>query len=197
MIKFYINDIVIEISFLFLSVVTLALLLDSTNTVIIGILSAFIHEISHIVAFILIGKKPKKVSFEITGILLQKDNVCMSIKQELFVLLSGSLVNILIFFCIHNLGNDSFNNIGVFATSNLILGIMNLLPLNAFDGGKIITLIISHYTNINYSYKIIKIIQIIILILFLSVYVYSVINYSFNFSLFILILYIIYTIFND
>lgn len=120
----------------------------------------------------------------------------MSIKQELLVLFSGSFVNLLLFAIISLINTDNFL-ITVFANCNLVLGVMNLLPLNAFDGGKIINLIIANYTNINYSYKLINIIQIIILSFFFMLYLYFAINYSLNFSLSIIIIYAIYTIFKQ
>lgn len=195
MIKFYIKNTLIKIDFLFVAVITLALLLDNTYTVILGILSAFIHEISHIISFIVLGKTPKKLSFEVTGILLEKDNICMSLKEELIVLLSGSFVNLIIFFIIFISGTKN-KSLNIFAVSNLILGIMNLLPLNAFDGGKIINLILSLFINVNFAYTICKIVQIIITCIFFIIYIYLVINYSFNFSLLIMFIYLFYTNFN-
>lgn len=196
MIRFYIKDTLIQISFLFVGIITLALLIDTTYTVILGVLSAFIHEVSHIVSFILLGKRPKKLSFEITGILLEKDNICMTIKQELIVLFSGSAVNLIIFVCIFSFKSNN-QMLNIFAISNLILGVMNLLPLDTFDGGKIVNLILSTIANTNIAFKICKFIQTIITIIFFIVYFILVINYSFNFSLLIIAIYLFYISFNN
>lgn len=195
MISFYIKGMLVQISFWFVSIITLALLLDNTYTVVLGILSAFIHEVSHILAFALFKKIPKKLSFEITGILIEKDNVSMSLKQEIIILLAGSIVNLFIFFLLFYF---NFNNqyLNIFAISNLVLGIMNLLPLNAFDGGKIMNLILSIFVNVNLAYKICKLIQFVITCIFLILYVFLSINYDFNFSLLIIIIYMFYTNFN-
>ncbi len=59
-----------------------------------------------------------------------------SVGSGLFILLSGPVINIAVYFFMHLTGHD-----GIFSILNLWEGIINLLPLPFLDGGAVIKIL--------------------------------------------------------
>lgn len=100
-------------------------------------LFASVHECAHILAIRLFGKRIQNLTFGIMGIRIGKNRISLSYKQECLTAAAGPFVNLflaIIFYFLKS-GNDFFTlpfNI------NLGLFIINMLPAEIFDGGRII-----------------------------------------------------------
>lgn len=131
MLEIRIFGVKVKFSFLFVAVLTAMTIVDSTGLVVVGFASCILHEFGHIVAYAVIKKKPENISFEATGIKLTKPLNLISLRNELFILSAGCLVNFLLsaVFC---------SVYPIFCYANLTLGFFNLLPVLSLDGGKII-----------------------------------------------------------
>jgi len=97
-----------------------------------------LHELAHIIAAVAMKIKIKQIELNILGARIHTKNNLFSYKKEIILSAAGPLMNLLIFFIIHITFEFWENDIiKDFAFYNLTLGILNLLPMEGFDGGRI------------------------------------------------------------
>ena len=183
MINFKIAGVKIRLTFLFTALLTVILLLDKSGLVLWGLIAAFMHEIGHIIAFIITGNKPCEISMEISGIKIVKANDNFNYAKEAVLLLSGPIINFgtaLILYLT--------NNIGIIFYIHFMLGIFNMLPISVLDGGKLLKLALLYKMDINSAENFIKKMSYIIIIpLFIGGIILS---FNMNFTLLITSIYL-------
>ena len=143
----------IQFHFLFFWTLAFLVLLDRSGFVAMSLLAAIIHELGHIVAFILLHDLPSEISFEAAGIRMVRSEKDVSVKKELFQLFMGSITNFVVFL-LFSFSLKTVNQASVFAVSHLLLGIFNLLPIQALDGGKVLYLLLSQILYPETAYRI-------------------------------------------
>lgn len=131
-------------------------------------LFAFIHELGHLLAGIVLKLKPKSLNLMPFGISITFENYgykkLMEIKK-IILAIAGPLTNFIIALLISILHIDA-NLKEIIIYSNILIGIFNLIPLYPLDGGRILKGIIKIKTSEEKADKIInKISNIIIIIL--------------------------------
>lgn len=102
-----------------------------------------LHEIGHLITGILLGYKPKEISLNITGISLEFYNYNID-KKDLFqilILISGPIVNIILAVILYYQNIEFVRKIEL-VVINMILAIINMLPILPLDGGKILKILI-------------------------------------------------------
>lgn len=102
--------------------------------------SMLLHELSHIAAARLCGIKTDVFSASVMGFSAAIQIESCSKKELLFIYSAGPLLNLLAYFAALMLGktlsgDQSF--IRLLSTSNLLLGLFNLLPVLPLDGGRL------------------------------------------------------------
>lgn len=102
---------------------------------------ALLHELGHLLAGIILKFKPKKIAFNPLGLSVTfegfGENVSRTICQKrIFVAIAGPLVNLIIIILtyIFNFGESKY----LIIYSNLILLLINLIPIYPLDGGRIL-----------------------------------------------------------
>lgn len=126
----------IYISFFFCIMVLLYILLDTSCLAIYVLLASFLHEIGHIFALLVIKRVPQEINFVLGGIEIKtKSN-----ESNIFVSLSGIMVNFLLFLFYYKVSL-------VFSATNLLLGVFNLLPLYGLDGATVLLEILKNKTK--------------------------------------------------
>lgn len=149
-----------------------------------------IHELSHIYFLRLFKAKIDKITIFPFGIDIFAKTLHLSYKKELICTLAGSFANICVsipsFFIF---GSVRHPLILFFALCNLFLGIMNLLPLSFFDGGKAARLIIYDIFDIDKAYMIYRCFETFSGIFFLAVSAFIIKSSMFNFSVVLLVVY--------
>lgn len=171
--------------------ITIFLLNDTTGFSTLYILACVIHETGHIIAFNLLKIKPKSLTFDITGVKLEH-NKLLPFKIELIILLAGSLSNFIISILLYCVDILQFNNFIIF---NLIIGSFNLLPLKGFDGGKILSIIISNLHSDEFSYSFTKCVDIFVTNVLFALSIFGIFVYNLNLSYIILTLVLFLSLF--
>ncbi len=133
---------------------------DRAEIFVIYAISALLHELGHITAAKLMKIEIKEIKFDFSGVRICTDEKLTSYKRELVLAAAGPLVNfaviMIILTCFKMNGasvyevtesinqfweNGSFTTYGAagfFALCSLLQGGINLLPVNTFDGGRIL-----------------------------------------------------------
>lgn len=194
MFKFKILGITVQVKFLFIAIVTLFLLTDTTGLAIICLLSCILHELGHIFAFYIAKIKPNLLVFDITGIKLEQPKQQLNFLTELFILSSGSITNYIFALLGYLISPTSNMN---FVLMNIIIGTLNLLPLRTFDGGKILFIILSCFFSDKLAYIFSITIDKITIVLLISLCVLSILAYELNFSYIIITLLLFISLFSN
>lgn len=139
MLRFKLFGVDVRIDFWFVAIVTFFLLTDRTGISILALAVCFLHELGHLIAFFVVGQTPRALIFELTGIRLIKPVRPLSPGREAVVQAAGSSANFL-WYALLSSTLSSLSNWSLFATAHLLVGIFNLLPLSALDGGKLLEL---------------------------------------------------------
>ena len=117
----------------FLLLLTLLLMLEKSGTALLCVLASFLHEGGHIAALQLFGRPPKAVAVGVCGIRLVPHARPLTSKRQAAVLLAGPLVNLVlaaVFAALHCAPAA--------VAAHAALGVFNLLPIEALDGGQLL-----------------------------------------------------------
>lgn len=192
--KITIFGINITISFLFCAILSILMLCDRTGMIVPMFIAVIMHELGHLAVMKFFGCAPTEIRL-IPGSVRIVTPVCTE-KHSVLILVSGSLLNIIIFLIVYISSTIQCVNYYIdFAFINLIYGIFNLLPFNALDGGSILEEIISTKLGNIKAKKIIKIITLFGAVLFLLAFIILAVNESVNYSLLVLCLYLVLSVF--
>lgn len=128
----------ISIKFSFLATVALLTLSETSASVFMSLMSCFLHETGHLLAMFLFGVDVKKIVLYGAGIKIIRGYSLKEKKKEFIILISGCLMNIIMFLLFFFLKGDSFRT---FAVINLVTAIFNIFPIKSLDGGAILLLL--------------------------------------------------------
>ncbi|MBO7303202.1 MAG: site-2 protease family protein, partial [Clostridia bacterium] len=150
-----------------------------------AISAALLHELGHLVSARLCSIPLRELKLGIFGAaIVTKDSLC-SYKKEIILALAGPITNILtavillLFF-------DSENEIlSYFISASFFLGILNLLPVYEFDGGRVIFSAIALCFSPKTALKVLKILSFIIIFSLWCLSVYLLLRLSASISLFV------------
>lgn len=156
----------IKISFLLISMIVVVVLIDNSGTTIWGLIAAMIHEFGHIFAMTLRDNKPSEMDFDIFDIKIKDSNRSKnSYKDDIFILIAGPCINLslsVLFFVLYFIVRLDFLLIPM--SENLVLGILNILPIESLDGGQILYCLLVNKIGIKKSEKIVCIISFVFLL---------------------------------
>lgn len=182
----------VKISFLLIGMVAGIILLDESKTTIWGLIAALMHEFGHIFAMTLKNNKPQEINFDIFDIKIKDNNRSRSSYGEnILILFAGPCMNLslaAIFFLAYFITGIDFLLIPM--SENLILGILNILPIESLDGGQILYCLLVKKLGIQKSEKIVCIVSFIFLVP-LSILGFTILFKSkYNMSLFVVSCYL-------
>ena len=139
----------IEISVPFAVMIAFLLIMDKTGLMSASLLAVVCHEVGHLAAMKVLKCSPCSIKLSAAGILISGSSYCTA-KENILVSLSGPFANIITFALFFALGKFT----GVFyliviSAVQLIVGLMNLLPIIGLDGGTVLYILLSKSKRIN------------------------------------------------
>lgn len=189
---FSIFGIKIEISFLFICLISSFVIIESSNLLVWGLSSALLHELGHILVMILVGHKPSKITFNVFDIDI-KDNSRNNrdYKEDIFILLGGPTANFLIVAVLWVLYVNCKNeDILILITENLFLGIFNIMPIESLDGGQILYIYLSNKLQQDKAIMVLELISFLVLLPLAALGFYILLVSKYNYSLLLLSCYL-------
>ena len=133
------------------ALMVLALFLTHSYLSLAALLAAAIHETGHIVAARICSIELGELRLGIFGASLTPKTLLCSYKKEIFLCIAGPLVNLISALLLSPFLNSSSGFGGLFISASLFLGILNLLPIYEFDGGRILFCLLSARLSIRSS----------------------------------------------
>lgn len=172
--RFSINKTTFEASFFVVSVMSIVLILDASGKVAMCFLCAILHECGHIIAMRCFGVTPKSIKLRLFDIAIETDS-SKTFLSDFIVTLSGPFMNLglsLLFYFVYK----------PLCLINLVIGLFNLMPIDTFDGGHALSLLLLRKLSPSTTRVILKVLTFAFLLpLFLCgilVLFYSKYNYS-------------------
>lgn len=157
------------------------------------LITIIIHELGHFTMAYILQKEIEEITiYPFGGITKYKSLLNSSIKEELLILISGPLIQILFLLLITILYKNNLvieNTYILFKKINIILLIFNLLPILPLDGGRGLNIIL----NVFFSFK--SSLLISIYFSFIIILILSSIMYLYSFK--ILYIFILFLIIKD
>ena len=151
---------------------------------------AILHECSHLYFLKHYGASLNSITIYPFGVDINADTSRLSYKKELVCTLSGSLANLIfalfayVLFVLLPSPEVLF-----FILCNLFLGLINLIPLSFFDGGKALRLLVYDIFEIDKAFYVHKSLDIISALIFVFFCFYAIVSSDFNFSVCAVIIY--------
>ena len=176
-----------KISF-FAVMLLLSLFLSARLMGLVPLIAAATHEFGHILAAKLCGVRLGKMDVGIFGARLSISGGIHSYGKEILVCAAGPFINLLcayiaaVFLCVSHFENDA---VYLFILSSLCLAALNLLPIRTFDGGRIVTALLSKFFDTRVADTSVKILSFFSLFALWCISLYLILRTSASLSLFI------------
>ena len=122
----------VEVNFWFAAVLTFLLLFFPNGNAAMCFLFCVLHEIGHLSAMLIFKSAPQQICFGFFGMKIVTDKKLLSSAKEIIIAASGPFINLTLAAIMYIF---DYNNA---ALLSLGLGIFNILPVPALDGGHII-----------------------------------------------------------
>ena len=171
----------IKIGFFFV-LMALAVLITSRQYFPALALSVTLHELGHIIAAKLRHIELTKFNLGILGATLFPKEQLFSYRDEIILCLGGPLVN---FFSVIVCISFDIPKTSFFILSSLALGMLNMLPINDFDGGRIFSAFLHIHLSDHTAERVSRAVSFICLFSLWSISVYFIIRYGATLSLFV------------
>ena len=165
-------------------IIILYILTQNIEVFAMSFIFILLHELGHAITGIILGLKIKKININVFGLSIEFENYGKErINNKIIIDMAGPFINIISFIIAVKFKNEEIVYI------NILLAIINLLPIYPLDGGRIVKNLLLKKHNykqvINYTEKISK--DTLIIITAVSS---LVILYIKNFGIFLVIIYL-------
>ncbi len=197
--RFKLFGVRIYISFWTVAILTLTVIstVDGQITILLCLLSAFIHELGHLLFICKIKGTPRQINVLPSEIQIISNSVDISFIDDICITVAGVLANFIFALCSY-LVFVVFNAkvFLSFAISNIIIFIFNILPVENLDGGQLLRLFLSTKLSFDRVDNILKISSVIFMIPILFIGIIILFISKHNYSLLFLIIYFLVNIIN-
>lgn len=143
----------------FFALLATVLTVDRSGTAALCLLASLLHEAGHIVVLLLFGRFPREVTLGLCGIRLVPDERPLGYRQEAAMLLAGPLVNLLMGAVLLAAGARP-----VAIAAHGLLGLFNLLPIEALDGGRSLAVLLRLHFSENTAARVVRAVSVAVLL---------------------------------
>lgn len=187
----------VRISFDFLSVFLIAFgvitSIQGQRAILFSLISAVIHEIGHVVLITFLNKKPRSIDIRLYEVRINCDINCCGFKYDILITLAGVLFNFLFYIILYVLylllGHNCILEL---CLCNICVGLINIVPIESFDGGQLLSILLSRFLSEKTVNKIILIISTIFIFPLSLMGIYFLFASQFNFSLLFITIYMFF-----
>ena len=166
----------------------LSMVISGNISFLIPLTSATLHEFGHIISARLRKINLKKLDVGIFGARLTMDTGLCTYNDEILICAAGPAVNFItayIAFAVSQYTGIESQATELFILSSLSLGIINILPIYSFDGGRILYALISKISNPKAAEGAVRFFSFISLFLLWSISLYLLLRTTASLSLFV------------
>lgn len=178
-------------------IMTAVILIDTSQTVILGCIAAVLHEMGHLMFMKYFDSFPNEIKITLFDIaIIDNGKGSRPLRQELPIVLGGVMMNLsfgaafgILYWYFH------YDFMSVFAGANMLLLFYNLLPVDTLDGGQALYLMLSSKLSEETTDKIMLIVSLIVLLPCTIFGFLLLFRSKYNFTLLLTSLYLISMIF--
>ena len=165
------------------AVFLILLLTDRTGLVTVTLLAAFLHECGHILAARVMKIPFRKMRIDFTGARLEIGGRMLSYREEWLLAIAGPFASL--FFAAFGAILWNISQLAVyFSCASLLLGLLNLLPIRTFDGGRMLESALLGLCGERVAYRILNVSSFLFLFLLWATSVYFLLRAGDGISLF-------------
>lgn len=191
-----VNLLGIRISFDFLSLFLVCFgivtSIQGQRIILFSLISAVLHEVGHILFISILYNKPYTIDVKLYEVKINCSISGCSFRDDILITLAGILFNFSLTFILYFLhcliGINWIMELGL---CNFCIGVINLLPIENFDGGQLLSILLSRFLPENTVNRIMLIITIIFIFPFSLISVYFLFVSQYNYSLLFITIYIL------
>ncbi len=194
-IEFGIFNCKIKIDFLFVAVLTFIIVTDKTLLSLCAVSLIFAHEFGHILSAKILKMPINEINFGAMSIDIAKPKIYYqkSFAQKMIIILSGFIFNLFIFIILSWVYVITKSEIIILvAFQSLVIGAINILPIESLDGGEAVNLILSRFFGYEKAKKISGVLSIIFLVPIIVFGIFLIAKSWRNMSVGMLALYLIF-----
>ncbi len=190
---FYIGKTKLKLSFSFVALIVLMIILCDERIVLCSLFSSLIHECGHLFFMCITSDIPKSIELSLFGMRIEKSyDAGVSYKKELLISLGGIIFNV--FFAA--VGIILYNTFSlpyfmIFSAVNVIIASVNSFPVTVLDCGRAVRCLMLIHNETDKAEKYLNLISATFIILFIAMSLCYFIFYGFNISLFAINFYLI------
>lgn len=178
------NRMRLGISF-FGAVIIVSLFLTHSYLSLAAILAAAIHELAHILTARALGVKLSYLRLDIFGAAIGISGEISSYRKEAAIALAGPLVNLISTLLLFPCLRASQEFLSLFVSASLFLGILNLLPIKEFDGGRVLFCTLASLFSLRNAQRILCTLSFICIFALWTLSVYLLLRLGASLSLFV------------
>lgn len=167
----------------FTILLSVTLILYPTPMTPAAFLAALTHELGHILMARLCDIRLRECSVGLFGAGLSPDYGAYTYRHEILLCMAGPLTNLLLGTLAFLLPKSDF--VTYFSLSSFFLGTLNLLPIETFDGGRILSHLLSFLFSPALSHRVLRILSFLTVLLLWSLSVYLLLRATASLSLFV------------
>ena len=155
-----------EVSFPLVCLMTAAVMLDSSLSVLLCFLAALLHELGHLAALRRFGTLPREIRLTLFDIAITDTHRHIrSSRAQLVIALAGVVVNFACAGLCLPLASVTGNELlRLFGNAHLTLGLFNSLPVSTLDGAQALSVLLSRFVSPRTLNRLMKGISLVILL---------------------------------
>lgn len=179
-------------------ILILMLLFQPSGIVIASLGAASLHEIGHMLAAVWLGIPLRSLDIGMFGASLKVRGVLISYPKEFLLCAAGPAMNFLSAVIVIMLSEKRgyYSDVGEwFACVSLMLGILNLIPAEGFDGGRILHVVLTSMFGPRISARVLSYTTFGSILILWMFSVYLLIRFGTSLSLFVFTLSLFYRLF--